>query len=144
MYLEEFYIGQKFKLDTVSLSEEDIFEFAREYDPQPIHIKPEFADKSIFQGIIASGFHTLCSIWEKWIELNMYGDEIIGGMGLDYLNWTAPVRANDRLKTNVEVVDSIPSSKGGRGVLVLKFVSKNQNEQIVLVTQVRAMIKSRQ
>lgn len=143
MYLEDFYIGQKFKVETVSLSEKEIFEFAQKYDPQPIHIDHEFADNSMFKGIIASGFHTLCAVWKKWIDLNMYGTEIIGGMGLDYLKWTAPVRPKDQLNTEVEVVDTIPSSKGGRGVLVLKLVVNNQDDVTVLTTQVRAMIKSK-
>ena len=143
MYLEEFTVGQKFQLEPITITEEEIFEFAQEFDPQPIHTDVDFANNGIFEGVIASGLHTLCIVWKQWIKLNMYGKEIIGGMGLDYLKWTAPVRPNDTLKTEIEVIETTPSNKEGRGILVLKFAVCNQEEQVVLTTQVRAMIKSK-
>ncbi len=143
MYLEEFKVGQKFHLEPITVTKEEIFEFAENYDPQPIHTDVDFANESIFEGIIASGYHTLCVVWKQWIKLNMYGKEIIGGMGLDYLKWTSPVRPNDSLKTEIEVIETTKSNKEGRGILVLKFVVCNQTDQAVLTTQVRAMIKSK-
>lgn len=142
MYLEDFYIGQKFQLEIFSLSEDEIFKFAREYDPQPLHIDEGFAKNSMFEGIIASGFHTLCAVWKRWVDLNMYDTEIIGGMGIDELKWLSPVRPKDKLKTELEVVENIKSSKGSRGVLAIKFVVNNQEEQVVMTAVVRAMVKS--
>lgn len=73
----------------------------------------------------------------------MYGKEIIGGMGLDYLQWTAPVYPQDQLRTEVEVIETIKTSKEGRGILVLKFVVWKLEGQVVLNTQVRAMVRSK-
>ncbi|WDL96794.1 MaoC/PaaZ C-terminal domain-containing protein [Alicyclobacillus sp. ALC3] len=143
MYFEEFSVGQHFQLNPVELTTEEIEEYARRYDPQPIHIDAEFAENGLFKGIIASGFHTLSSIWGEWIRTNRFGTEIIGGTGMDFVHWTAPVRAGDTLYTDVEVIETTPSSKGNRGLVALKFVVKNHKDQTVLVTKGRAYLKSR-
>lgn len=143
MYLEEFKVGEIFKLGPISLTEEEIVEFATKYDPQPIHVDYEFANKSVFKGVIASGFHTINAIWSEWVKSNRFGSEIIAGMGLDYLNWTAAVYPGDKLTALVEVMETRPSSKGDRGVIVLKFTINNEEEQTVLTTQLKAMLKSK-
>ena len=41
--------------------EQEIVEFARQFDPQPFHTDPEAAQHSFFRGLIASGWHT-CAV----------------------------------------------------------------------------------
>lgn len=143
MYLEEFEKGQTFELDPVSMTEEELFDFANKYDPQPIHIDKEFAENSIFKGFIASGFHTIGLVWSEWIRSNKFGNEIIGGIGIDHLQWLAPVRANDKLYTKVEVLHTKPSSKGGKGIIELAFVVTNQDDVEVLKFQPKAILKAK-
>ena len=143
MYFEEFQIGQKFYLEPIMVSLEEINEFAAKYDSLPLHLDENFAQKSAFHGIIASGFHTLCIIWGQWTGLNKTGAEVIAGVGMDYLNWTAPVYPGDSLTGEVEVVDLIPSSKSGQGTLVTKTTVYNQDNKIVLMTQVKSLMKSK-
>ncbi len=141
MYFEEFYIGQHFKLNPITLSSNEIDEFAHLYDPQPIHIDPEFAKNGLFKGIIASGFHTLSVVWGEWIRTNHFGTEIIGGTGLDFVKWSGPVRPGDILHTNVEIVGKEASSKGNRGLVAIRFTVSNQEGQTVLITQGRVYLK---
>ncbi|WP_089609876.1 MaoC/PaaZ C-terminal domain-containing protein [Dehalobacterium formicoaceticum] len=143
MYFEDLIIGQKFSLGEITLTEEEIHRFAEEFDPLPIHVDPEFAKESIYGGIIASGFHTLCVLYGKWVKTKMISGEIIGGLGFDYLKWTAPVRANDILHGEWEIVDKIPSSKKGRGIFGMKITAWNQENQMVITCQIKALIKSR-
>lgn len=144
MYYDDFTVGQKFYLEPVTFTEEEIFEFARKYDPLPFHTDPEFAKNTIYGGIIASGFHTLCAVSRKWVELKVVSEEVIGGLGIDYLQWTAPVHPNDTLRGEAEILEKIPSSKGGRGILVYKVVVRNQEEQVVMIVQIKALVKSRE
>lgn len=141
MYFEEFFVGQRFELNPVTLTNDDIYDFASRFDPQPIHIDQEYSEQSAFGGIIASGFHTVSIIWGEWIRANRFGKEIIVGTGMDYIRWTAPVRALDTLYTNVEIIETTPSPKGKRGMVVLKFTSTNQDDQAVLHMQGRAYLK---
>lgn len=144
MYFEEFYVGQQFDVNPVSLSAEQIHAFALEYDPQPIHIDKEFAEEGLFKGIIASGLHTLSAIWGEWIRSNRFGTEIIGGTSLDFVNWKRPVRPGDTLYTVVEVVQTTASPNGKRGLVTIKFTATNQQNDIVLETQGNAYLKSQQ
>lgn len=143
MYFEEFEVGQKYQLEPVTLTLEGIKKFASKYDPLPIHIDSNFAQKSKFNGIIASGFQTLCIIWGQWVRQNKIGTEVIAGIGIDYLNWLLPVYPDDCLSGEVEVIDLIPSSKGGKGVLVSRITAYNQNNKKVLVVQFKSLIKSK-
>ena len=141
MYYEEIELGQRFYCEPVLITAEEIEQFAAKYDPLPIHINPEFANSSMFEGIIASGFHTLSAIWGQWIRLDIFGKEVIVGLGLDFVKWPTPVRANDLLTTVVEVIGLKPSSKQDRGKLTLKLSVSNQLGEVVLETQTNAMIK---
>jgi len=143
MFFDDFTVGEKFFLEAVTITEKEIFEFAGKYDPLPIHTEPGFAKDSIYGGIIASGFHTLCAVHSKLIERKMIFEEVIGGLGIDSLQWLAPVRPNDTLSTEVEIVDKILSSKGGRGILVYKTTVHNQENQVVMIYQVKSLVKSK-
>ncbi|NLV90934.1 MAG: dehydratase [Firmicutes bacterium] len=143
MYFEEFSLGQVFTVGPISLSAEEIQEFAAKYDPLPIHTDPAFAADSFFEGLIASGFHTLVAIWGEWTRQNRLGAEVIGGLGLDYLQWKAPVRPGDELRAEIVVSELRPSSKPGRGIVGMKTTVTNQRGETVLVTQVKALMKAK-
>jgi acyl dehydratase len=141
MYFDDFEIGQRFQCEPAMITAEEIEYFARKYDAQPIHIDQDFAESTMFEGVIASGFHTLSVIWGQWIKLNKFGHEIIVGTGMGHVTWTAPVRAGDQLTTEVEVIELKPSSKKDRGKITLKFSVTNQLGEVVLLTQGNALLK---
>ncbi|MFA5527558.1 MAG: MaoC/PaaZ C-terminal domain-containing protein [Peptostreptococcales bacterium] len=141
MYFEEFEIGQKFDLNPVSVSLEEIEEFASKYDTLYLHLDKEAAEESMFKGIIASGFHTLCLVWGQWTRLNKTGTEVIAGLSMDSLRWTAPVYPNDVLTGEVEILDMISSSKSRQGVLKIQLTVSNQDGTLVLEAQVKQLLK---
>ena len=57
-YLEDFAVGQVFNTGRLRVDKEQIFAFARQFDPQPFHLDEDAARKSPFQGLAASGWHT--------------------------------------------------------------------------------------
>jgi acyl dehydratase len=57
-YFEDYTPGAVYEYGHVTVSEAEILDFARAFDPQPIHVDPEFAAKGPFKGLIASGWHT--------------------------------------------------------------------------------------
>ena len=77
MYYEEMEVGQRFYCEPILITAEEIERFAVSYDPLPIHIDPEVANTTIFEGIIASGFHTLSAIWGQWIRLDIFNNEVV-------------------------------------------------------------------
>ncbi|MGS0652618.1 MaoC/PaaZ C-terminal domain-containing protein, partial [Staphylococcus arlettae] len=59
MNLDAFHIGDTYTTQRYTITEADIIEFAQMYDPQYMHIDKTQASDTRFNGIIASGIHTL-------------------------------------------------------------------------------------
>ena len=132
MKFAELQTGQTLDFGAHDVTERDILEFARRYDPQPFHIDPEAAQASRWHGLIASGFHT-CSIAMSLIATHvLQGSESMGSPGLDYLKWPHPVRAGDTLRMRVNVLETSLSTSGRVGVVRWQWLLLNQHDQIVL------------
>ncbi len=54
-WFEDYRVGDEFVGEPVTLSEKEILEFGRIYDPQAFHVDPAAAKKSPYGGLIASG-----------------------------------------------------------------------------------------
>jgi len=108
-YAEDYRIGDIFHLGRHHVTTEEIIDFARKYDPQPYHLSEEAGAKSIFGGMIASGWLT-ASIWMGlYIRALPEGARVEGSPGVDELRWHSPVRPGDWLVGSVEVVGIVPS-----------------------------------
>lgn len=131
--LDDLVVGEIFETQGYTLSQADITSFAFSYDPQPFHIDEVAAEKSIFGGIIASGFHTIAICFRLFIQSGIFARSSLGGTGLDEVRWFAPVRAGDTLSAEVEVIKVLPStSKADRGVAVLQYRGYNQRNELVV------------
>lgn len=133
MQFEEFKVGQMIELGSVTVSEEEILAFARAYDPQPFHTDAEFARKSRWGGLIASGWHTCALAMRLACEGLLAGSGSIGSPGIDELRWLQPVRPGDRLSLRIEVLEARRSkSRGGIGILRARWHVYNQEQREVL------------
>ena len=108
--LEDFEPGHVVELGSVSVTEAEIVEFARRYDPQPFHVDPEAARESVFGGLIASGWHT-GAMWMRLYVDAMGGSAGQGSPGIEELRWLAPVRPGDTLHGRLTVLDATPSER---------------------------------
>src|SRR5256886_13222239 len=57
-YYEDFHVGELIDLGNVEVSQADIIGFARQYDPQPMHVNPNAASFTIYGGLNRSGWRT--------------------------------------------------------------------------------------
>jgi len=142
-FFEEFRVGRKFTTEPVVLSESEIIAFARKYDPQPIHTDPVAAGKSIYGGLIASGFQTIAVAAGQWLRTGQQEGTGLGGPGLRDIRWLAPVRPGVELHTTLEVTDArVSRSKPDRGILHLAYTMRNDSETVVTFTVI-IMVKRR-
>ncbi|MGW3964177.1 MaoC family dehydratase [Amycolatopsis sp. NPDC005003] len=117
-YFEDYVPGSTYEFGSVSVTEAQIVEFAKEYDPQPFHVDPVAAADGPFGGIIASGWHTAALMMRLFAQHYLSSVASLGGPGVDELRWLRPVRPDDRLHLRVTVVDSKASnSKPDRGLV---------------------------
>jgi acyl dehydratase len=125
-YLEDLHVGDRFESDTLEVTEENIIEFARAFDPQPFHLDPKAAEQSIFKGLSASGWHTAAMTMKLFVTggLRLAGGSV--GMGVDELRWPRPVRPGDTLRLETEIVNVRASrSKPDRGIIRIRNVTTN-------------------
>jgi acyl dehydratase len=118
LYFEDYVPGSVREFGPAVVDEAEIVEFARRYDPQPIHTDPEWALSGPFGGLIASGWHTTAIMMRLLVDHYLPSAASLGSPGIDELRWLRPVRPGDELRVRVTVIEARPSrSKPDRGLL---------------------------
>ena len=143
-YLEDLKIGDRFQSGPYEVTEKAINDFAREFDPQPFHLDREAAKKSVFGGLVASGWHTAAITMRLLVtsDLNLAGGAI--GLGVDELRFPKPVRPGDSLRLEIEIVDVRPSkTKPDRGTARIRYVTRNQNGEVVFTQTATVLVPKR-
>jgi acyl dehydratase len=143
-YFEDFEAGETIELGNVEVSEDEIVEFARRYDPQVFHVDAERAKDSIYGGLIASGWHTAALCMRLLVD-GVFGDSsAMGSPGVDELRWLKPVRPGDVLAGRLTVLERVPSrSKPDRGIVRFRAELDNQHGETVLRFDALAMMGRR-
>jgi len=131
-FYDDFSVGEKFSLGTVVMKEEEMINFATQFDPQRFHLDPEAAAETIYGGLIASGWHT-GSLMMKLLTEGFLGEHSLGAAGLSELSWPAPVRVGDVLTLTVEIMKKRESkSRQHLGLIEIKNQLVNQNGEVAL------------
>jgi len=143
-YLEDFSEGQVFELGEETIRAQEIIDFARRYDAQPFHVDPEAAKKSVYGGLIASGWHTGSLFMGMLVRGLIHDVASMGSGGLDELRWLKPVRPNDVLRGKLSVLGVRPSTKHpNRGSLTCLGELFNQKAERVFFVRWSAIIARR-
>ena len=114
-YFEDLHEGQNWTFATWSLSADEIIAFGREYDPQPLHTDAEFAAKTAFGGVIASGWQSCLKCIRLFVDQVMRETAGLSSPGLSEVSWFKPVQAGETITARAEVTKVEPSSKPDRG-----------------------------
>jgi acyl dehydratase len=131
LHFEDFTIGRKFFAGPYRVTRNEIFEFAREFDPQPHHLDEEAARHSMLGGLSASGWHVSA------IGMRLFAEAVIlktannGGPGVDDGRWMKPVRPGDVLMFEAEVLGAKASaSRPELGFVKFAWRLFNQRGQV--------------
>ncbi|MDX9788568.1 MAG: MaoC family dehydratase [Desulfobacterales bacterium] len=132
-YLEDYVPGAIHEFGPITITEDEIIQFAKKFDPQVFHTDPIAAKETVYGGLIASGWHT-CSLMARLIVAHyLPADQAsLGGPGVDELRWHKPVRPGDQLSVRTTVHNVKPSSsKPDRGLLTYFCQMLNQKNEVV-------------
>ncbi|HTW33471.1 MAG TPA: MaoC family dehydratase [Rhizomicrobium sp.] len=131
LHFEDFAVGRKFVGGPYRVTKDEIFEFAREFDPQPHHLDEEAAKQSMLGGLSASGWQVSA------IAMRLFADAVIlktanlGGPGCDDGRWMKPVRPGDVLMFETEVLSvKAPASRPEFGFVKFVWRLFNQRGQV--------------
>jgi acyl dehydratase len=143
-YFEDYTPGHIYELGSVTLSESEIVEFARQYDPQYFHLDREKAAAGPFGGIIASGWHTIGVAMRLYVDQYLSHVASLASPGVDDVRWPNPVRPGDTLRIRVTVLDARTSkSKPEKGIVRAKVEALNQRGELVLSTIIVSFVGRR-
>ncbi len=143
-YVEDYNAGDIFKLGKYIPKKKEIIDFAKKYDPFPFHIDDVEAEKTIYKGLISSGWMTAL-IWLRMMHKDFWSHETtMGSPGHEEMVWPVPVRPKDILTGKVEILESRNSkSKPEIGFVRYKAILENQNNEEVFRTTSTIIMKSK-
>jgi len=132
-HFEDYVPGSVFEYGEVTVSEAEIIEFARRFDPQAMHVNPSAAARGRFDGLIASGWHTAAMVMRLLVDNFLPGRASLASPGIDELRWLRPVRPGDVLHIRVSVLEATRSrSKPDRGIVRTLVEVLNQDAVVVM------------
>ena len=143
-YFEDFQVGQVHELGSHEVTREEILAFAQQYDPQPFHLDEEAGRRSIFGGIIASGWQTAAICHRLLVRSVLEDSASMGSPGVDELRWLRPVRPGDTISARIEVLEITPSrSKPDRGSMRTRMEVRNQQGEVVMTESAAVLFRRR-
>lgn len=143
-FFEDYAAGHVYEFGTITVSEQEIIDFARRYDPQPFHVDPVKAAASEFGGIIASGWHTISLAMRLFVDHYMSHVASLASPGVDEVRWPSPLRPGDTLRVRVTILEARPSrSKPDRGIVRARVEAINQKDELVLSMNVVSILGRR-
>lgn len=143
-YWEDFAAGQTYAFGERLVTQEEIIDFGRRYDPQPFHTDPAAAADGPFAGLIASGWLTAAICMRLYADAVLADAASMGSPGMEQLRWLAPVRPGDRLTGRLEVLQATPSARTpGRGTVLMRWELTNQDGVVVLTMTGRGLFARR-
>lgn len=129
LYLDDLLVGQSFHSGEYHVGQNEILDFAKQYDPQPFHLDDAAARNTFFQGLAASGWLTAAITMRLITQSVPLGCGIIGAGG--ELEWKRPTRPGDTLRVTSTIMDIKPSrSKPDRGMVTAECLTLNQDKEV--------------
>ena len=130
---EDYMPGAVHEYGHISVTEAEIIDFARRFDPQYLHVDRERAAQGPFGGLIASGWHTAAMMMRLIVDNFLPKTASLGSPGIDELRWLRPVRPGDVLSIRLSVLEATRSrSRPDRGIVRTLCEVLNGNREVVM------------
>jgi|TARA_B110000438_G_scaffold98978_1_gene97944 acyl dehydratase len=144
IYFEDLNIGKKILIGPISVSEKEIIEFAKKFDPQPFHVDIEKAKDSLFGNLCASGWHT-CSLYMRMLYdgllINLAS---LGSPGMNEIRWIKPLFPDETINGELTIISKTPSkSKPSIGSMVIDSKVFNSKKELIMTMQSISIVKKR-
>ena len=139
MYFDDMTVGMTVTIPPAHIDKEKMLAFAKDYDPIPLHTDEEYAKTTPFGGLIAPGVMSFMSVWAKYLEVDLFGTELLAGKSTK-IEWLKPVYAGDTLY-GVATVTALTPRNTRNGIVEITVEAKNQNGVVVLMNVTEAVVK---
>lgn len=141
MYFDDIKLGTEVEIAPAVIEKQKMLDFARNYDNIPLHTDEEYAKKSPFGKLIAPGVMSFMSVWAKYLEADLFGEELLAGKSTK-IEWLKPVFVDDVL-TGKAVVTKLTERNEKNGIVEITIYAYNQDGVLVLTDVTEAIVKKR-
>jgi acyl dehydratase len=143
-WFEDYEVGTTAEHGSIRVDEDELVDFARRFDPQPIHVDRAAAAAGPYGGLIASGWHTCALMMRLFAQEYLSAVSSLGSPGVDELRWILPVRPGDKLTLRTTVEDArLSRSKPDRGLVRTRIELRNDAGDAVLRVAAMNLIRTR-
>jgi acyl dehydratase len=143
-YWEDFKVGEVEDIGGKRVDRDEIIAFATQFDPQPFHVDEAAAKRSMYGGLIASGWHTCAMVMRMMCDTYMLHSASVGSPGIDNLKWLKPVRPGDTITARRTTLDTRASkSRPDIGIVNNLWEVFNQDGEMVMSMQGYGMFRRR-
>ena len=143
-FWEDFTKDKDILLGEYHVSEKEILDFGRKFDPQYFHTDPLLAKSSIFGGLIACGWHTCAIMMRLMCDKFLIKTSTLGAPAVDNLKWLLPLKPGDTLKGVWKVLDKRESkTKPNLGIIRARVQGFNVEDRGILTMEPTIMVFKR-
>ena len=143
-YFEDYVADSVHEFGPIAVDENEVLDFGKRFVPLSYHTDPDAAKKSIYGGLIASGWHTAALMMRLYTDNYLSRVANLGSPGCDELRWSKPVFPGDQLSIRVTVMETRRSdSKPDSGIVQSFTEVLNQKREVVMSVKMVNFVRSR-
>jgi len=132
-------LNKQIDIGSVTLSEQDIIDYALANDPLDFHINKKAAEQSIFRGLVASGSQ-IFNVLHKTGWLPLVGHTVLCGLEVNNWKFLRPVYANQTIKGTVTPI-FIKENSDKNVIIVWKYEFTDSKNELVQTMEVTILHK---
>lgn len=122
LFWEDFHEGHVATCGRYVVGREEIMAFARQYDPDPLHLDDAAAEATRLGGIAASGWHVCCIFMRLLDDGLLLKTDSMGSPGVDEARFLRPVYPGAVLSLRRAVLETRASkSRPEMGLVKFRF-----------------------
>jgi len=130
LFYKDFEVQKTYDLGVIALTEKQIIDFAKQFDPLDIHINTTIAEKSLFKGIVASGSHIFVMFHkDRWIPI--FGHTVICGVELTNWKFLKPVYPDQKIGGSVTITSIQPNQEKNFALVSWLYKFKDEKNELV-------------
>ena len=143
-YLEDYWVDKIIpSVEPYRVTEEEIIEVGRRWDPRPYHTDPAAAAGSLFGGVVACSAHLFCIV--SWLAHHVEdATAAVTGLGWNNIKMHAPVRPGDEISLKARCIEARPSkTRPDCGVVTCRDELLNQRGELVFQADISFLMERR-
>ena len=134
-------VGETVTSASMRLTRDAAINFAKEFDPQPMHLDDTAAKASFFGTLVASGWHALALTMRLAVETRPFGDQPLIGAEISQIRFTRPILLETDLAVSI-TFEAVEEGKRQHVYNILRVLTLDAVTGEVLIRQHWRMLRT--